>query len=143
MSGQNPAPVPISVESFERCVIPLEQFNHRAHVTVACLYLRSLPLDAAIDRMRRGIHAFNAHHKVAVTPTSGYHETLTIAWLRVLYAVMQTHGAGQSLEEFFEQHPFLLCRTLLRLYYSKDRIMSAEARARWVEPDLAPLPAPR
>ncbi len=135
-----PGSVPITLDAFERCEIPLDQFNHRAHVTVACLYLRAFPPDGAIDRMRRGIHAFNAAHKVESTPTSGYHETLTVAWMRVLDAVMRTHGAGQSVDEFLEQHPFLLCRTLLRLYYSRDRIMSAQARREWVEPDLAPLP---
>lgn len=135
-----PGPPTISIEAFERAQIPLESFNHRAHVTVACLYLRALPLDAAIDRMRRGIHAFNAAHKVQSTPTSGYHETMTVAWMRILHAEMTTHGAGLSVDEFFEQHPFLFWRTLLRLYYSTDRIMSPEARNGWVEPDLAPLP---
>ena len=134
-------PVPITLDAFERCAIPLEQFNHRAHVTVACLYLREFPLEQATNRMRRGIHAFNAAHKVQSTPTSGYHETLTVAWMRVVHSTMRTHGQGLSIPEFLEQNPFLLCRTLLRLYYSKDRIMSAEARRQWVEPDLAPLPA--
>jgi hypothetical protein len=130
----------ITLDTFERCAIPLEQFNHRAHITVACLYLKAFPLSEAIDRMRRGIHAFNAANNVQSTQTSGYHETMTVAWMRILDAVMRTHGAGQSVEEFLEQHPFLLCRTLLRLYYSRDRIMSLEARRTWVEPDLAPLP---
>ncbi len=133
-------PVPITLENFERCAISLDQFNHRAHITVACLYLQAFGLEEATNRMRRGIHAFNAAHKVESTQTSGYHETMTVAWMRILDAVMRTHGAGQSVEEFLTQHPFLLCRTLLRLYYSRDRIMSWDARRGWVEPDLAPLP---
>ncbi len=134
-------PTPITIENFESAAIPLAEFNHRAHITVACLYLRALPLDQATDRMRRGIHHFNAVHKVESTQTSGYHETRTLAWIRVPHSVMTNHGPGATVEEFLEQHPFLLCRTLLRLYYTKDRILSAEARRAWVKPDLAPLPA--
>lgn len=81
-------------------------------------------------------------HGIEVTPTGGYHDTLTIAWMRIVEAVMRVHGPGESAEAFFEQHPFLLCRTPLGLYYSRDRIMSVEARYGWVEPDLAPLPLP-
>jgi hypothetical protein len=133
-------PTPITIDTFERAEIPLAEFNHRAHITVACSYLWLYPLKEATSRMRRGIHHFNAHHKVESTPTSGYHETLTIAWMRLLHATKAHHGAGLTVDQFLDQNPFLLNRTLLRLYYSKDRIMSAEARARWVEPDLAPLP---
>src|SRR5205085_674778 len=134
------APVPITLANFESGAIPLDQFNHCAHITVACLYLWSFPLPEATDRMRAGIHRFNGTHKVESTPTSGYHETLTVAWMRVLHAMKGAHGAGLTVEQFLEQNPFVLCRTLLRLYYSKDRIMSLDARRGWVEPDLAPLP---
>jgi hypothetical protein len=37
-------------------------------------------------------------------------------------------------------NPHLCAKTLLRLYYTRDRILTAEARAGFVEPDLAPLP---
>ena len=132
--------VAITIENFESAAIPLDQFNHRAHITVACSYLWLYPLEEATNRMRRGIHNFNTHHKVESTPTSGYHETLTVAWMRLLHATKAPHGAGLTVEQFLDQNPFLLSRTLLRLYYTKDRIMSPEARRQWVDPDLAPLP---
>jgi hypothetical protein len=43
-------------------------------------------------------------------------------------------------ESFCEAHPHLLQKTLLRLYYTRPRIMTLEAKARFVEPDIAPLP---
>jgi hypothetical protein len=33
-------------------------------------------------------------------------------------------------------------KRVLRLFYSRDRIMSAEAKATFIAPDLAPLPRP-
>jgi hypothetical protein len=107
---------------------------------VAYCLLRKLPLDTAIAQMRNGIQRYNAAHQVPLTQTSGYHETLTVAWLRVLHATMTVYGHAEGADAFFEQHPHLLSKVLLRLFYSRSRIMSWEARTTFVEPDLAPLP---
>jgi hypothetical protein len=133
-------PVPITIENFERLEIPLAEWNHRAHLTVAYQMLREFGLDAAIDRIRRGLKAFIAHHGIETTPTQGYHETLTVAWMRMLHTTMTVYGPADSAEQFLEQHPHLLSKVMLRLFYSRPRIMSEAARYGWVEPDLAPLP---
>ncbi|HZW11007.1 MAG TPA: hypothetical protein VFF69_13980 [Phycisphaerales bacterium] len=135
------APCVIDIAAFEARAIPLGAWNHRAHLTIAYLYLREHGLAGAIERMRRGIQAFNAAAGVADTPTSGYHETLTVAWLRVIDTMMRIHGPGAGPDEFLESQPYLLNRLLLRLFYSRPRIMSEEAKKAFVEPDLAPLPA--
>jgi hypothetical protein len=129
-----------TLPNFERHSIPLDKWNHRAHLTIAYLLLRQFPLDEAADRMRRGVMAYNAAHGIEVTPTQGYHETLTLAWMRVLHTTMTVYGPASDPEEFFQQHPHLLSKVMLRLFYSRPRIMSSEARFGWVEPDLAPLP---
>jgi hypothetical protein len=133
-------PQPLSLEAFESLSIPLAEWNHRAHLTVAYLLLREHGLEAAIDRMRRGVRRFNAHHGIESTPTQGYHETLTVAWMRVLASVMAAYGPGESADAFLDGHPHLSSKVMLRLYYTRPRIMSAGARHAWVEPDLAPLP---
>lgn len=132
---------PITIATFEEAVIPTAEWTHRAHLTVACLLLRAHALPEAIERVRAGLHRCLAVHNITSTPTSGYHETITVAWMRVLHAVMQAHGAGESAEAFLDEHPYLLQRTLLRLYYTRARLMSEQARRAWVEPDLAPLPS--
>ena len=134
-------PVEVTIAAFESGVIPLDQFNHRAHVTVAYLYLTTCGESEALDRMRAGIHGFNAAHKVPATPTSGYHETVTVAWMKLIGAAIRAYGPEAEAAAFLEQHPHLLCRTLLRAFYTRELIMSAEARQRFVEPDLAGLPA--
>jgi hypothetical protein len=133
---------PVNFDNFEQGLIPLDEFNHHAHVSVAYELLSRFPIDMAIERMRTAIHAYNAHHNVEQTQTSGYHESLTIAWMRIIHCVMAMQGPAAGADAFLEQNPFLLCRTLLRLYYSRERIMSWDARTGWVEPDLAPLPEP-
>lgn len=123
---------------FESCRFPLAEWKHLPHVTVAYLYLQRYSYEDALQRIRDAIQAHNAAHKVI----GGYHETLTQVWLRIVHAMMVAHGRGDSARNFFNRHSYLLNRMLPLLYYSYGRIMSATARAGFVEPDLAPLPLP-
>ena len=134
--------VPITLDNFQSCAIPIEQWDHRAHLTIAYFLLRSYPLEEATRRMREGIQKYNAAHGIeqAANGTGGYHETMTIAWMRVLHATMSVHGHAETAEQFLQQHPHLLSKVMLRLFYSRARIMCREAQQGWVEPDLAPLP---
>ena len=128
---------------FEDTSWPLERWTHRAHLTVAWTYLVAHGLEGATEKMRAGIQRYNAAHDLPEARDRGYHETLTLAWLHVLDGVMQAHGQGDSSEAFLEAQPYLLQRFLLRLYYSRPRIMSWEAKRAFVTPDLASFPAPR
>ncbi|CAG0978261.1 hypothetical protein PHYC_01622 [Phycisphaerales bacterium] len=140
--GSSPVP-PITLGAFERCEIPLEHWNHSAHVTVAYLLLRAYPAEEATRRMCEGVQRYNAAKDIVQTATGGYHHSMTIAWMRIVRAILAEQGPGGDAAAFLDANPFLRCRTLLRLYYSKDRIMSWECRTAWLEPDLAPLPTAR
>ncbi|TVQ32700.1 MAG: hypothetical protein EA376_04870 [Phycisphaeraceae bacterium] len=125
--------------------LPKSAWTHRAHVRVAWLHLREAPFGVALDRLRTGIIALNESHGVANTPDDGYHETVTVAFLRLIAAAMRSDpapdpGAGESFSAFAARHPRLLDRSLLREHYSEPRLMSREARRRFLEPDLRPLP---
>jgi len=128
------------VARFEACGIPLEEWNHRAHLRVAWTYLRRHGLAEATRRMREGVQRFNSSKHVEDNLESGYHETLTVAWLRILDATMRIHGAESDATTFLDKHTQLHSRVLLRLYYSRERIMTWEAKRHFVEPDLAPFP---
>ncbi|MDJ0973333.1 MAG: hypothetical protein QNJ98_02585 [Planctomycetota bacterium] len=129
------------VAGFEDTTLPLAAWNHRAHLTVAWTYLERHGLDDATGRMRDGIRRYNQAHDLPDELDRGYHETLTQAWLRVLDGVRRIHGAGDSATAFLEAQPYLLNRLLLRLYYSREQMMSWEAKRTYVPPDLAPFPA--
>src|SRR5678815_1247821 len=102
--------VAVTLENFDACSIPLEQWNHRAHLTIAWTLLSRFPLEEATDRMRRGVQKYNAHKGIVTTPESGYHETLTVAWMRVLAATMRHYGPCASADEFFAAHPHVLSK---------------------------------
>ena len=128
---------------FEDRSLPFDQWTHRSHVKVAYLYLRRLPFPAALDRVRRGIKAYNAAHHVPEGPTSGYNETTTCAFMHLVAATMRAYGERfptDNADAFCDTHPQLMTRHVLRLFYTPDRWMHPRAKTEFVEPDLAPLP---
>jgi hypothetical protein len=125
---------------FEAQRWPLDRWHHRDHIRLAFLYLTSFTFDVALDKIRAGIRAHNSAHGIANTPTSGYHETMTVAWLRLVEMVLREYGPSGDGEAFCQDHPELLEKKTLRLFYSRARFMSIEAKSRFVEPDLTPLP---
>ena len=126
--------------AFENCTLPIEQWTHRAHVRVAYLYASRHDLEPAIDRMRLNIKAYN---KATDTPESidrGYHETITQAFMRLVFTANLTTGPHGSSNEFCERHPEFFSKYALKKFYSTERIMTWEAKREFVEPDLCPLP---
>ena len=93
-----------------------------------------------LDRVRAGLRRLVQTFGVPDAIDRGYHETMTVAWLRLVAVTLRAQPAQPDSEAFCDAQPHLLCRTTLRLYYSPGRILTAEAKARFVEPDLAPLP---
>jgi hypothetical protein len=127
---------------FEDQSLPLEHWHHRAHLKVAYLYLSRFPFDEALDKLRSGIRAYNAAQGIADTPTGGYHETMTCAWCQLVHATLCQSGPAASADAFFDTQTQLNDKRALLLFYSRDRIMSAEAKSAFIPPDLAPLPRP-
>lgn len=128
------------VSEFEACRRPLDYWHHRDHIKLAYLYLCQYPFDEALAKLRVGIKAHNATHNITEAITSGYHETMTQAWLRLVHLVICEYGQEEDADAFYEAHPELSQTKTLRLFYSRERIVSAEAKATFVEPDLTPLP---
>jgi hypothetical protein len=125
---------------FEDQSLPLDQWTHRAHVRTAYLYLTALPLEDAIDRVRTGIQAYNAAHDIPDGPTQGYHETMTQAWMRLVHYAIATQDPAPTADEFIDANPQLWQKAVLRFFYTKERFLSPEAKVRYVEPDVIPLP---
>jgi hypothetical protein len=74
---------------------------------------------------------------VANTATSGYHETITVFWIKVLDTLfVQTRPidrekfAAWAVERYAEQ------RDLFRRFYDFDVVASTEAREAWRSPTL-------
>lgn len=127
------------IRNFEAGTLSADQWHHREHVRMSYLLLMRFPLEVAIDRMRAGLQALNRAHGVPDVPHRGYHETLTQAWMRLVDFSICQHGPAATSEQFLEQHPELGHSSTIRLFYSQPRIRSAEAKFRFVAPDLNPL----
>ena len=125
---------------FERAELEPEQWIHRTHVRIGYLYLRAHPFADAFDRMRAGVKALNRAHGRLDMPLSGYHETMTGAWLRLIDATIRHQGSGADSNDFCDSQPQLLSKKALRLFYSASRIMAPEAKVTFVEPDLTAFP---
>ena len=128
------------VRRFEDCTLPREEWTHAAHLTIALWHLLQFDWPEAVARVRARIKRYNAAHAVPTTPTGGYHETLTIFWLRAVRAFLEAErNEARALvhlaNELAETHD----KSLPLSYYTRERLFSAEARANWVEPDLKPL----
>ena len=60
--------------------------------------------------------------------------------LRSTMAAYSGEFPTPTADAFCEVHPQLMARSVLRLFYSPRRRMHPDAKTKFVEPDLAPLP---
>jgi hypothetical protein len=124
------------VRAFEDCRLAREDWTHAAHLTVAVWYLIRLPYTAA-EKIRFGIQRYNHAHGIESTPTSGYHETITLFWIHLIQTDLNHVGVHDSLLKLtnhFISHysnPVVIFE-----YYSRDRLFTPLARSTWIEPNL-------
>jgi hypothetical protein len=130
------------VREFESGKLPRDQWTHCAHLTVACWYLICYPVNEATRRIREGIQKYNEAAGVLTTRDSGYHETITLFWICLIRHYLSTVTRERSLvcliNDLLVQYAD---KEIPFEYYSRDRLISWEARTGWIEPDLKPLPA--
>jgi hypothetical protein len=124
-------------DDFESGVIEPAKFDHRAHVRLAYAYLVDADADTAAARMRAALLAFLRHHGI---DPSKYHETMTRAWILAVRHFMEISAPAASADAFIERNPMLLDSKIMLTHYSATLLFSDEARARFVEPDLGPIP---
>jgi hypothetical protein len=133
--------IDLFLHAFFHRTLPKAQWTHAAHVTLAASLLHSAEVATVLPQVRNAIRSYNEAVGTRNTDTSGYHETLTVFWLRVVAQKLRRLHPSSRLEAvravvdaFGEQ------RALHKLYYSTDIVANTAARRVWVEPDLQPLP---
>ena len=128
-------------ESLLDRTLPQKQWTHAAHC-IACLYLMLRRPDIDVAKSLPGI--IWRYNEATGTPNNdqdGYHETITRFYIQAIAAYLARLPSGRPLAEIvagFLASSFAARGFPLR-YWSKDRLMSVEARLVWVEPDLRPL----
>lgn len=120
--------------------LPRSEWCHYAHLKVGLWHLLRYPPSDALDLLRDRIRLYNAACGVTNTTSSGYHESLTRFYV---WAIDQfLIGAGRDRpDDALAEELIQRCgdRLLPLNYWSRERLMSVEARLGWVEPDLRPL----
>ena len=132
------------VHGFETRTLPKPAWTHEAHVAVGTWHIHTYGAEAALDRLRNGILRLNDAHGTLNTETSGYHETVTAAYVKVIANFLRQTGGAADAHEGVRRvlaSP-LAAKDMLLRHYSRELLFSPLARAQWVEPDRRPLNVP-
>lgn len=118
---------------------PEPDWKHREHCVATLgliLFYPDIDLDAELPGI---IQRYNLTHGGQNTDTAGYHHTMTLLYLNAIRHFVKTLPPNTAAND--------ACRRLLESpigkkdyplrYYSREKIMSKEARRGWVEPDVA------
>jgi hypothetical protein len=124
------------VRMFETCELPNECFHHRDHIRLAWIYLQRYGELEAGRQMGQAIRNFAAHHG----KSDKYHETLTVAWLRLVQSAIARTPQAAKIEDLSIAAPELLDKRTIEKFYSPAALASDKARTSWVEPDRQALP---
>lgn len=129
------------ITRFRAQTLPKPEWTHQAHLAVGLWHVRHEGADAALSALRTGIRRLNDAHGTANTDSSGYHETITRAYVELVAAFLATQPPDASpadLAQALLRGP-LARRDVLLDHYSKDVLFSVAARREWVPPDVRPF----
>jgi len=122
--------------------LPREEWTHEAHLTATTyLILRHPEID--LDTELPGlIRRYNESVGGVNDDTQGYHDTITKAFLSGVRLFLEGADTNRPIHELANE---LLMSPMGRRdwplrFWSKDRLMSVEARRNFVPPDLAAMP---
>ena len=129
-------------EGFLALALAKAEWTHEAHLaTTTYLLLRhpEIDLDAELPGF---IRRYNESVGGVNDDTQGYHDTITRAYLRGVRLFLEEADRTRPIHELVNE---LLMSPMGRRdwplrFWSKERLMSVEARRAWVEPDLKAMP---
>ena len=139
----SPASLESFIAAFLDCTFPGNLWHHREHIIMAGWHLLRYSEAETIAQTREAIKRYRLARGGANDATSGYHETLTVFWIRLTGVALARHSdTTDEVTRLCAVADELGPKTRLYFdYYSYDVLNSTPARLQWMEPDLKPLPA--
>jgi len=122
----------------ESCEFPVSEFDHRAHIRLAYVYLAGNSTDVSVQLMRNTLTSLLKH--AGVDPSQKYHETLTEAWILAVHHFMNGTECAESADEFIDKNTVILDSKIMMTHYSGEVLFSEQARKSFIEPNLEPIP---
>jgi hypothetical protein len=124
------------IAAFEDGTWPVANWKHAHHLVMATCYVMAYGREEALNRARLNIPKYNEAQGGKNTEDSGYHETLTVFWIdRVAEAIPANETRVEAVRRVVDE--LARKRDMWRDYYSFDVVKSRDARAQYIEPDLA------
>ncbi|MBP7173108.1 MAG: hypothetical protein KBA33_03430 [Cloacibacterium sp.] len=128
------------IHQFNHQTLPKEKWTHQAHIIVAFWYAQQFSEEEALAKLTDAIKNYNISVGTENTDTSGYHETLTVFWLKLVKEYLE-YKKDATIEDAI--NTFLLLITsgtgFPLIFYSGEVLFSKEARHHWVTPNKLPL----
>ena len=121
----------------EACGYPASEFDHRAHLRLAYVYLCDASTESATLRMTRTLKGYLRHN--GADPIK-FHATLTRAWILAVHHFMNQAMESNSADSLIDRYPDMLDSRIMMTHYSAALLFSDAARQSFVPPDLEPIP---
>lgn len=122
----------------EAYTFPIPNFDHRAHLRLAYIYLVENNTDEAVQAMRDTL--LGLLKSADIDPSAKFHETLTRAWVLAVQHFMNHTEESESADVFIDKNPEMLDSKIMMSHYSAEVLFSDKARKEFVGPDLDPIP---
>ena len=122
--------------------LPREEWTHEAHLAATTYLLLKRPDIDVEAELPDIIRRYNESVGGVNSDTEGYHETITRAFLRGVRLFLAEADPKEPLHELVND---LLLSPMGRRdwpfrFYSRERLLSVEARRAFLQPDLAAFP---
>ena len=116
-------------DAMTACRLPRSEWTHEAHLMAGLsLVLRQGP-DRALATLREAIPRYNESTGTPNTDTGGYHDTLTVYYVRAIDELLRR---GVSPEKITDSD--LVTREAPLRHWTREELFSVKARRTWVEP---------
>ena len=122
--------------------LPKAEWTHEAHLAATTWLVLNHPEIDLDTELRDIISRYNESVGGVNSDSEGYHDTITHAFLRGVRLFLSEADLTRPIHDLVNE---LLMSPMGRRdwplrFWSKDRLMSVEARRNWVEPDLEAMP---
>lgn len=129
-------------EGFLARTLPKAEWTHEAHLAATTYLVLKHPeidLDTALPGLIRG---YNERVGGVNDETQGYHDTITRAYLHGVRLFLHEADHAAPINHLVNDllHSPIGQRDWPLRFWSKERLLSVEARRSYVEPDLAAMP---